>query len=102
MVGVTLVAFMFLFFRYQLPDNKYQGCYLLSVICYLLLAFFDHYLYSSYTGLMLSALFFGLILRRNNENTVSPQLVHCSSFDTPDTACHNTGTRQEPIVGAGA
>ena len=103
-VGVGLLVMIII--TYHLSRTTYQRdkifWYVLCGTCYVTLASADHYLYSSYTGLMLSALFFGLILRRNNENTVSPQLVHCSSFDTPDTACHNTGTRQEPIVGAGA
>ncbi len=117
LVGVGLLVMIII--TYHLSRTTYQRdkifWYVLCGTCYVTLAFADHYLYSSYTGLMLSALFFGLILRKSNENTVSPQLVHCSSFDTSDTACHNTPTtrlrppradygeaRKEPIVGAGA
>lgn len=68
-IGIILIIFVIIsFIRYQISDSKYLfnykyllfGCYLLSVICYLLLTMFDHYLYSSYIGLMMTAVLLSL------------------------------------------
>src|SRR3989339_262948 len=47
----------------------------LQVTSFLFLASFDHYLYSSYIGLMLSALFFGLISQKDDGVCGNPQLI---------------------------
>lgn len=78
-VGLILfLCVLVVFFKYQITDNRYQILnkdnrivFMLSVICYLLLGFFDHYLYSSYTGLVLSGVFFGLIMRNFVVKSVS-------------------------------
>ena len=72
-VGVGLFLLVILtFFSFQLTDSKYQlRCYLLSVICILPLLLFDHYLYSSYFGLMLSTVFFALFLKSDTQSLPS-------------------------------
>ena len=42
-------------------------CYLGFVFCYLILAFLDHYLISSYTGLVLTGIFWGLVFKSARE-----------------------------------
>ncbi|MFA6427866.1 MAG: O-antigen ligase family protein [Candidatus Magasanikbacteria bacterium] len=42
-------------------DNKNLMCYVLCAMCYVLLAMFDHYLLSSYVGILLILAFFGVI-----------------------------------------
>ena len=70
-VGLFLFIFVIVsFVVYQKSDIRNQlagNCYLLSVICYLFLACFDHYLYSSYIGLMLGAAYFSLILKNDTQ-----------------------------------
>ena len=69
-VGVIFLIFIFVsFFRYQITDIKNlsinKSClvifFMLSAICYLVLCFFDHYLYSSYAGLMISGVYWALV-----------------------------------------
>ncbi len=75
-VGLILFVFVIIsFIIYHLSDTRYQitnnrlSFYLLSAICYLIIAFSDHYLYSSYVGLMLTAIFFVIILRKSEIDT---------------------------------
>ena len=93
-IGVALFVFVLIsFVKLIIQTTKHKFYYGLCYLGFVFLALFDHYLYSSYIGLMLSSLFFALISRRNGENTVSPQLIHRESFDIPFAACHNTPTR---------
>ncbi len=71
-IGVGLFIFVIVsFITYHVSRITYQrNCYtwyVLCVMCYVFLAMFDHYLYSSYIGLILSAVYFGLILRTNTQ-----------------------------------
>jgi O-antigen ligase len=65
---LLLVGILLSFITYHISHITYQKslpffCYVLCAMCYLFLALFDHYLLSSYTGLMLSAVFFGSLAR---------------------------------------
>jgi len=107
MVGVLLLWFVAVGFSRLMMQivrlNSHESCYLghgsclLLLVPYSLLLTFDHYLYSSYIGLMLSAIFFALIMRNLREqSTINP----LSSFDESKSPCHNRQA-QEPVVGAG-
>ncbi len=98
-VGVLLLLFVIVsFLKLITQTTKHKFYYGLCCLSFVFLLSFDHYLYSSYIGLMLSAIFFGLIARNLME--LSP--IHpLSSFDEQKSPCHNTPT-QEPTVGAGA
>ena len=87
-VGLLLLFFVIVsFITYHLPLITYQRlrvggyrcvtCYVLCVMCYATLAFFDHYLVSSYVGLILTGIFWGLIARAVEE------VVPSSSTDYP-------------------
>ena len=75
-IGMTLLLLIFInFIRYQMSFIRYNNenfkkrfkFYMLSGICYMLLCLFDHYLYSSYVGLMISGVYWGLITRFNTQ-----------------------------------
>ena len=75
-VGILLFLLVILsFIIFQISNGRYQlsgncgSCYLLFVICYLIFAGFDHYLYSSYVGLMLLAVFLALSFNSKQNNT---------------------------------
>ena len=86
-VGVVLllsVIYVFIRFQISLPrrqagDLRFKNmyCWLCAVGC-VLLAMIDHYLYSSYIGLVFSGVFFGLIMRQKQEE----KIVHNSSTRT--------------------
>lgn len=60
-----ITVFCYLPARHRLRHQVLAGgC---SVFCYFVLAFFDHYLISSYTGLILTGIFFGLALKHSRE-----------------------------------
>ena len=64
MVGIILLLFVLLsFFTYQ--DKKYIMWFVLCGLCYVVLCCFDHYLYTSYIGLMLSGLYWGVLSKYN-------------------------------------
>lgn len=83
-VGLALILFVILsFIIYHLSGSKDRKTerlrdflspifYLLSFISYLVLAFFDHYLISSYAGLILTGIFFGLVFRSEYAPKGSP------------------------------
>ncbi|MBI5222552.1 MAG: O-antigen ligase family protein [Candidatus Magasanikbacteria bacterium] len=89
-VGAALLLFVIIsFITYHISHITYQKprvdlsrgvtCYMfhgtwyvLCVTCYLTLAFFDHYLISSYIGLVLTGIFWGLIARGAEEVVPSP------------------------------
>jgi len=69
LVGVLLLLFVMVsFFMYHISCIMYQTrryifCYMIYVLCFMILASFDHYLYSSFIGLILSAVYWGLLLK---------------------------------------
>jgi hypothetical protein len=72
LVGVLLFIFVIVsFFRYQMTNNKYH---LLVVICYLPFVLFDHYLWSSYVGLILLFVYTAVYFRYIDDN-FSPHIV---------------------------
>jgi len=80
-VGVGLLAFVVLTWIMDQRSwikrrGQFDVCSMFHVLCFVIIVSFDHYLYSSYTGLMLSALFFGLISRKSDDKAISPQLIH--------------------------
>jgi len=78
-IGVLFLLFViisFARFMMHVSQCNWRGsCCVIYVSCYVLLAMFDHYLYSSYIGLILTGLFFGLIIKQKTEE----KLVHNSS-----------------------
>ena len=78
-VGLVLLFFVIVSFitshishinSERLKDYKIKRFFVSYVLCpmsYVVLAFFDHYLISSYTGLVLTGIFFGLAFRGTRE-----------------------------------
>ncbi len=67
-LGVSLLLLaIVLFITYHISHIKCcRDCivwYVVCVTCYVILASFDHYLYTSYVGLALSGIYWGLIIR---------------------------------------
>jgi len=58
----AFITYHILHITYQSGDNKSRKlCYVLCVMCYALLILFDHYMYTSFTGLIIGSSFFGLM-----------------------------------------
>lgn len=72
-VGLLLFLFVILSlffyvmsFKDKLKDSRHI---VFMFFCFFVLMFFDHYLYSSYVGLMFGSIFFALILAEKENNT---------------------------------
>lgn len=70
---VGIVLLLFVFFTYHIsritsqPQSPFFKWYVVCVLCSVFLTLFDHYLFSSYVGLLLGALIFGCIGRSLKE-----------------------------------
>lgn len=64
-IVLSLISYL-LFFKNEIGDRRYE---MHLILFWLVLALFDHYLYSSHVGLMLGSVFFALILRKSENNT---------------------------------
>jgi len=77
LVGVFLILLILLLLiklntsKQSIKNNQSKTIYYLLITGYLLLLLFDHYLWSSYTGLILSALYLGIISRQKLPKTHS-------------------------------
>ncbi|PIZ95595.1 MAG: hypothetical protein COX81_00475 [Candidatus Magasanikbacteria bacterium CG_4_10_14_0_2_um_filter_37_12] len=63
LIGLFLFLLVIYFFTRQESIVIFKNKYLLFFISYLSLIMFDHYLYSSYVGLMLGAILFAMLFR---------------------------------------
>ena len=77
--SLVVLSFLSLFFgitifRYKDWNLKFGICFVLCLVPYVLLGLFDHYLFSSYSGIVITAVYFGIIFRFfHNISTVNTQ-----------------------------
>lgn len=59
---LAVVGVIFFIYQFEIP-HFYLFCYFLHGVIYIVLAMFDHYLLSSYTGILLTAVYWAAVLR---------------------------------------